>query len=159
MRALSGLEGVVSRQVCMNPARYHIITGGLGLIGQRILRSLIRSSPPSDCAILVVDTAVHSPRAFAAGALTDYCSSSGSRETLLACSNNKGDEPGSVSFVQGDIGSPAVVAALDGFAAERALVDAPLTVFHLASVMSAQGESDFEQALRVNIDGEFDFEG
>jgi nucleoside-diphosphate-sugar epimerase len=47
--------------------------------------------------------------------------------------------------VQGDIGDKATVTSL---------VDRPdVAVFHLASVVSAGGEQDFDLAMRVNLDG------
>ena len=53
-------------------------------------------------------------------------------------------EPGVVA-VDGDIGDAADVAAL--------LDCEDVAVFHLASVVSGQGELDFDLALRVNLDG------
>lgn len=53
--------------------------------------------------------------------------------------------PAGVELVGGDIADP------DGLAA---LLDEPeIGIFHLASVVSGQGEQDFDLALRVNLDG------
>lgn len=54
--------------------------------------------------------------------------------------------PAGASFQAGDIAEPATAAGLAAGAG-------PLTVFHLASVVSAGGERDFDLALRVNLDG------
>ncbi|MDJ0683572.1 MAG: NAD-dependent epimerase/dehydratase family protein [Alphaproteobacteria bacterium] len=49
------------------------------------------------------------------------------------------------TLVQGEIADPTSV---------RALIDTPdIAVFHLASVVSGEGEKDFDLAMRVNLDG------
>jgi D-erythronate 2-dehydrogenase len=50
-----------------------------------------------------------------------------------------------ISLLEGDIANPSIVARL---------IDNPnIAVFHLASVVSAGAEQDFELAMRVNLDG------
>src|SRR5689334_12503992 len=50
-----------------------------------------------------------------------------------------------VRLVEGDIANPSIA---------RRLIDRPdIAVFHLASVVSAGAEQDFELAMRVNLDG------
>jgi nucleoside-diphosphate-sugar epimerase len=50
-----------------------------------------------------------------------------------------------IKMLEGDIADPATVARL---------IDCPdIAVFHLASVVSAGAEQDFELAMRVNLDG------
>ncbi|HEY4368858.1 MAG TPA: D-erythronate dehydrogenase [Steroidobacteraceae bacterium] len=52
-----------------------------------------------------------------------------------------------VTLVKGDIAERSVVAGL---------IDRPdIAVFHLASIVSAGAEQDFELAMRVNVDGHF----
>jgi nucleoside-diphosphate-sugar epimerase len=53
------------------------------------------------------------------------------------------DERG--ELVEGDVAEPGVAARLVG--------GGDVSVFHLASVVSGQGEIDFDLALRVNLDG------
>lgn len=54
--------------------------------------------------------------------------------------------PAGTTFRAGDAGDAALVEELCGG-------KDPLTVYHLASVVSAGGERDFDLALRVNLDG------
>ena len=104
-----------------------VITGGSGFLGSRLARRLIE-----------------------VGELTG---SDGGRaaidEIVLADIHVPSDRPawadGRVAFARGDIADPAWT---------RALVDRDETsIFHLASVVSAQAETDLALALRINIDG------
>jgi nucleoside-diphosphate-sugar epimerase len=56
-----------------------------------------------------------------------------------------GLDDGRVEVVAGDVADPAATA--------RAIDGDDLSVFHLASIVSGQGEADFDLALRVNLDG------
>ncbi|CAM9368378.1 unnamed protein product [Hapterophycus canaliculatus] len=103
-----------------------VITGGLGLLGRRILRHVLSTGAEDQ----------HNGNAAAAGA--------------------------AVSVVRGDLACSAVAAAIKSFATDdgngsasssSSSPSSPLSVFHLASVMSGQGEADFDEAIRVNIDG------
>lgn len=67
-----------------------------------------------------------------------------------------------VSVVRGDLSCSDVAAAVMSFGAADACSSdgggaaaeaSSLSVFHLASVMSGHGEEDFDEAIRVNIDG------
>lgn len=116
-----------------------VISGGFGLLGQRILRHIL-STGRGRVRILVVDTAPYVQPADKAGPF--------------------GDE--AVSVVTGDLGCTSVAAAIKSFVsadvesnsvAAAAAAATSLSVFHLASVMSGQGEQDFDEALRVNVDG------
>lgn len=53
--------------------------------------------------------------------------------------------PPGISFRQADIGETGQVLAM--------LPPGPLSVFHLASVVSAGGEKDFDGAIKTNLDG------
>jgi D-erythronate 2-dehydrogenase len=95
-----------------------VITGGAGFLGQRLARQLLER-----------------------GSLTG-----GSIEELILL--DRAAAPGlsdpRLSFVEGDIADPAVLAqAIDG------RIDA---VFHLAAVVSGQAEADFDLGMRVNVE-------
>eukprot|EP00752_Nemacystus_decipiens_P009217 g8232.t1 len=127
--------------------RKFVVSGGFGLLGQRILRHIL-SAGRGRSRVMVVDA---SPRVVLLDDEVDPFN----------------DE--SVSVVTGDLGCSSVAAAIKSFASSA---DCPsgdesdnssaaatgassslLSVFHLASVMSGQGERDFDEALRVNVDG------
>lgn len=110
-----------------------IITGGLGLIGQRLLRSILRVSSSSRRVARVV--------------LVDTSESAQTDSSVLL------DQNAQVSVIRKDMGDTGLAAHLKSAAADSTKCE-PLSVFHLASVMSAQGEKEFDHALRVNIDGE-----
>lgn len=107
-----------------------VITGGLGLLGQRILRRLLL--PPTETAVhvLVIDK----------DPVADILDGVLSAGMVPGCT---------VSAVQGELGSSNVASAIKDFAARGSL-----SVLHLASVMSGEGEANFEKAMQVNIQGE-----
>lgn len=117
-----------------------VVSGGLGLLGQRVVRHLI-SAGRGRVRVMIVDAAP--PGGTLKGELT------------------AGD---AVSVVGGDLRCPDVAASImsfaspdfcsgDGDSSAGAAAASSLSVFHLASVMSGQGEEDFDEAIRVNIDG------
>lgn len=121
-----------------------VVSGGFGLLGQRIVRHVL-STGRGLVRVMIVDAAP--------------CVQSGDKVGPFA-----GDE--AVSVVTGDLGSASVAGAIKSFvfadchdddrdtSAAATSASAPsLSVFHLASVMSGQGERDFDEALRVNVDG------
>lgn len=110
-----------------------IITGGLGLIGQRLLRSILSVSSSNRRATRVV--------------LIDTSESAQTDPSIPF------DQNAQVSVIRKDMGDTGLAARLKSAAAASTKCE-PLSVFHLASVMSAQGEKEFDHALRVNIDGE-----
>eukprot|EP00903_Cladosiphon_okamuranus_P011772 g11066.t1 len=119
-----------------------VVSGGFGLLGQNVVRQII-SAGRGRARVMVVDTAPCGQHANEAGFF--------------------GDE--AVTVVTGDLGCSSVAAAIKSFvftdscsgderASSGAATAVPwLSVFHLASVMSGQGEQDFDEALRVNVDG------
>lgn len=117
-----------------------VVTGGLGLLGRRILRGIFSTDHGREheaaARVLVVD---HE------NDLGEELKSDLARDGMADA----------VSFVGGDFATAEVAAAIKRFASggAGAAGDAGLSVFHLASVMSGQGESDFDQALRVNVAG------
>ena len=95
-----------------------VITGGAGFLGQRLARQLLERGSLTGGAI---DELVLLDRAAAPG-LSDP----------------------RLSFIEGDIADPAVLAqAID------ARTDG---VFHLAAVVSGQAEADFDLGMRVNVE-------
>ena len=119
-----------------------VISGGFGLLGQRILRHVL-SAGRGRARVMVVDAA-----------------------PCVVPPDDEADPFGdeAVSVVTGDLGCTAVAAAIKSFASAgycgesdnrgaAATAASSLSVFHLASVMSGQGEQDFDEALRVNVDG------
>lgn len=100
-----------------------LITGGAGFLGQRLARSIL-----------------------AAGVLAgpDGTPTPVSRLLLLDTVEPAQPLPGTEVLV-GDITEPAV--------AQRALEDGIDSIFHLAAVVSAAAEADFDLGMRVNLDG------
>ncbi len=105
-----------------------LITGGAGFIGQRLAKKLLQLEE------LVLD-GISAPV----------------EKILLADrAHPKSWHPGletnpAVEVRYGDIGDPGYV---------RSLFDQEIdVVFHLASIVSGQGEQDFDLALRVNLEG------
>lgn len=116
-----------------------VISGGFGLLGQRILRHIIFTGR-GRVRVMVLDTAT--------------CVQPADDDAV----GPFGDE--AVSVVKGDLGCASVAAAIKSFASAghendntAGATGASMSVFHLASVMSGQGEQDFDEALRVNVDG------
>lgn len=111
-----------------------IITGGLGFIGQALCRYLLERPHLNDATgeeralkeIILFDTVEPSDR---------------DREAFSQVSP-------AVSFRSGDISKPEVCEELVSSAEGDFL-----SVFHLAGIMSGQGEKDFDLCLRVNMDG------
>jgi D-erythronate 2-dehydrogenase len=104
-----------------------VITGGSGFLGSRLARRLIELGElkGSDGAVAPID------------------------EIVLADIHVPSDRPAwadaRVAFARGDIADSAWT---------RSLVDRDdVSIFHLASVVSAQAETDLALALRINIDG------
>ncbi|MFN0300640.1 MAG: D-erythronate dehydrogenase [Burkholderiales bacterium] len=99
------------------------ITGGGGMLGHRLARALA-----------------------ARGTLTD---GSGKTQTITRIkvfdTAFPADRDPRLVYVQGDLATPGVLAGA---------IDADTdTVFHLAAVVSAGAEADFDLGMRVNIDG------
>lgn len=104
-----------------------VITGGLGFLGQRLAAALL-------------------DRGTLAG-------SSGSQETLSTLVLFDHVAPEAPPFAD-----DKRVRIVVGDIADRAIVDdlidnATTSVFHLASIVSGEGERDFDAAMRVNLDG------
>ncbi|CAM9937474.1 unnamed protein product [Scytosiphon promiscuus] len=157
-----------------------VITGGLGLLGRRILRHLV-STGGGRVRVMVLDAQLPENRdptataplggAAVRGGVEDelaHLSLPGCQEIPvyeaegLADDSNVASAAAAVSFVGGDLGCSDVAAAIksfvngDGNGSASSLPSSSsssLSVFHLASVMSGQGEADFDEAIRVNIDG------
>ncbi len=104
-----------------------VITGGLGFAGINLARELV-----------------------SLGALTDPSGNKSEIDCIQLLDVAVPDElpgglDGRVEMVAGDVSDRAVI---DG------LIDRDdISVFHLASVVSAGGEKDFDLALRINMDG------
>ncbi|CAM9975685.1 unnamed protein product [Ectocarpus sp. 12 AP-2014] len=150
-----------------------VLSGGLGLLGQRILQHIV-SSGHGCVRVMIVDTAPlqaaksGGPPTAASGITGDPAFGNGAKGEVLGSSTARGaaapiadDSSGAVSVVQGDLSCSDVAAAIKSFAGgdggggdhAETTSSSTLSVFHLASVMSGQGEEDFREALRVNIDG------
>ncbi|CBJ32666.1 NAD-dependent epimerase/dehydratase [Ectocarpus siliculosus] len=151
-----------------------VLSGGLGLLGQRILQHIV-SSGHGCVRVMIVDTAPlqaaksGGPPTAAPGITGDPAVGNGAKCEVLGSSTARGaaapiaddSSTGAVSVVRGDLSSSDVAAAIKSFAVgddgggdhAETTSSSTLSVFHLASVMSGQGEEDFGEALRVNIDG------
>ncbi len=100
-----------------------VITGGAGFLGLRLAKALAERGSLDGAAIGEILLFDQAPPPPAAGPL-----------------------PRLARMVTGDIADPAQIATLtEG--------PGPLTLFHMASVVSAGGERDFDLALRVNLHG------
>ncbi|CAM9950292.1 unnamed protein product [Ectocarpus fasciculatus] len=156
-----------------------VLSGGLGLLGQRILQHIV-SSGHGCVRVMIVDTASlqaaksgGGPHAAAASGITGNPAvgkGKGAKGEVLGSATARGaaapiaddSSSGAVSVVRGDLSCSDVAAAIKSFAGgdgddggdhAETTSSSTLSVFHLASVMSGQGEEDFGEALRVNIDG------
>lgn len=130
-----------------------VITGGLGFLGRLVCRSLLRGvngGVASAVRVKLVDVdadQMSSPslsapsrsdaddRALAAEILEDALGSGSSEQTLHS----------SVEIVRGNISDSEFCRSIIG--------DETDSVFHLAAVMSGQGEADFESVMDVNLHG------
>ena len=105
-----------------------VITGGTGFLGRQIAKAILAQNGLKD------ETGHISP-------LTSLCLF----DMALPDAPLDGLNDDRVSYVAGDISDPAQV---------RALVDRDdIVIFHLASIVSAGGEADFDLAMRVNLGG------
>lgn len=137
------------------------------MLGTRVLEALLRKASSSETRAILVDTVAatrNTTTELQFAHVTDD-SSLFTRGKYL------------IPVIRGDVGSPEVADALKRFVAEdwagpqtsnnaavggalpvgRLLSSSPrlkVSVFHLASVMSAQAERNFAQAFRINVDGE-----
>jgi nucleoside-diphosphate-sugar epimerase len=102
-----------------------VITGGGGFLAQRLAKSLLMRGFLSDRNghNQKIEKLILFDLSFNESALPD--------DTRLEC-------------LTGDIGDPVAV---------RAAVHAADSVFHLAAVVSADAETNFDQGMRVNLDG------
>lgn len=150
------------------------ITGGLGLLGTELVQALRKTAcPRTTVRVLLIDALPSSVQhriinttqlpsllreenphgknvntnVFSAGATTP--------------AEERYTRDSAVRLVRGDVASDEIVDALQRFMTESEATSvsdqATVSIFHLASVMSAHGEADFDEAFRVNIDGEHDF--
>eukprot|EP00941_MAST-03F_sp_MAST-3F-sp1_P005452 g5452.t1 len=113
-----------------------IISGGLGFLGRRLAqRVLQRGSLCGPCGTqMAVERVI----------LFDTPKASTTSEDTFDPSFQVLDDP-KVRVVKGDIGCAETCSSL---------IDSDnLSVFHLASIMSGQGEEDFELCHRVNLQG------
>jgi nucleoside-diphosphate-sugar epimerase len=100
-----------------------VITGGAGFLGQRLARKLLRR-----------------------GTLRDRDSRDRAIERIVLVDVVPPPPSGDprIEHVTGDIADPALLA--------RAIEGETASIFHLAAVVSAMAETDFELGLRINID-------
>ncbi len=99
-----------------------VITGGAGFLGLRLARKLLERGQLAG--------ATGTPETIERIVLVDIAK--GSLDDARVCA------------LEGDVADPALVA--------RAIGDDTASVFHLAAVVSAQAEADFDLGMRVNVD-------
>lgn len=118
--------------------RSFVLTGGNGLLGQSFFSQLARFQQGDCLRVLIVDV----------------CGSRTPANNIDSPAAHHYGNNVEFSFLRGDLASSDVAAAIKRFAAKKDRDDeGHLSVVHLASVMSGQGETDFEEALRVNLNG------
>lgn len=105
-----------------------IITGGAGFLGRRLTQVLQQRG------FVTASNGERSP----IDTIVWY-------DQPAAIESVRADAPAGVELVGGDITDADAFAAL--------LDTAEIGIFHLASVVSGQGEQDFDLALRVNLEG------
>jgi nucleoside-diphosphate-sugar epimerase len=100
-----------------------VITGGAGFLGQRLARAILARGSLADSGGYPRDV---------------------SEVVLLDVVATPRFDDVRVATIAGDLADPAVV--------ERAVTRDTSSVFHLAAVVSAQAESEFDTGMRVNLD-------
>jgi len=104
-----------------------LITGGLGFLGQRLARALLSR-----------------------GSLTDAGGNTCQIESIVLFDHAEPDDDpfkddARVDLAFGDIADRATI--------DRLVDRRDMSVFHLASIVSGEGERNFDKAMRVNLDG------
>ncbi len=120
-----------------------LVTGGLGFLGRQVARALLRqhaarASLGERLVVKLVDV-----RGGAAGVDEDAALASDVLEDALGAGADDADA--AVEVLRGDIS--------DAQFCERAVGHDTDSVFHLAAIMSGQGEADFDAAISVNLHG------
>ena len=101
-----------------------VITGGAGFIGRRLARQILEKGT----------------MAAPDGTQTDV-----SRIVLFDVVEAEGFDDPRIETVAGDVSDAAQVAAVIG--------DDAQSIFHLAAIVSAQAEEDYDLGMRINLDG------
>ena len=102
-----------------------VVTGGAGFLGQRVIRALCER-----------------------GRLTDAAGRERTIERIVAVDQGQCSDPfsdGRVAYALGDVSDHAFISSV--------LATDTDSVFHLAAVVSAAAERDFDLGMRVNLDG------
>ena len=130
----------------MAEARSVVITGGLGFLGRQVARALLRQHAGRAAAdsaplhVKLVDVGSTSTadedESLARAILEDATEGRGGGDDGLASG---------VEIIRGDISDAEFCRGVVG--------DDTASVFHLAAVMSGQGEADFDSAIQVNLHG------
>lgn len=131
-----------------------VISGGLGLLGSEVAAAIyLKNAATRGVAVsrvLLIDAVSSSHQTKQQHRIRDDILSLRYRPDAGAA-RAEAEAPLTARVIRGDVESVEIAFEIERFAAEA---NGEVSIFHLASIMSAQGEADFEEAFRVNVNGE-----